>query len=474
MPYVSNPGAGRRRSVALGLVVAAATMLCAGCGSSKPAAASTSRTTSSAPTAAFPNTPAGAQIRWLIGAAEHLPIPSGSVRVHFDAAVLARIDPSQLNQALASVGTMLGGSGAVRLATIEVGKPRQLVATVARVGGPPRLTASLTVDGNGLISGLVFRPVQSATPTSWQAIHRAVRSVAPDVRVLVASVAGGSCQALHGIDASTPAPLGSMFKLYVLDALGRAVAARKLSWSERLTITAALKALPSGQLQNEPNGTKVSVTEVVDKLISISDNTAADMLISRLGQRAIDSALTTSGMGEPARDEPFLSPRELFILKLDQWPALAWRYLAADQAGRQALLASIDSRPLPALASVASLIKPRDIDGIEWFASADDICRVYASLSALARRPGLSPVAGALEINDGGLGLAPAQWKTTWFKGGSEPGVLTLAYLATTRTGRTYVVTVLAENPSAPINETTAAPVLLAAIKGAFALAARG
>ena len=78
-----------------------------------------------------------------------------------------------------------------------------------------------------------------------------------------------------------------------------------------------------------------------------------------------------------------------------------------------------------------------------------------------------------LSLNDGGLQLNPAQWKTTWFKGGSEPGVLTLAYLATTRTGQSYVVAVLAENPSQPINEATAAPVMLSAIKGAFTLAAR-
>ena len=78
-----------------------------------------------------------------------------------------------------------------------------------------------------------------------------------------------------------------------------------------------------------------------------------------------------------------------------------------------------------------------------------------------------------LSLNDGGLQLDPVRWKTTWFKGGSEPGVLTLAYLATTRTGQSYVVTVLAENPSRPINLATAAPVLLSAIKGAFTLAAR-
>ena len=52
--------------------------------------------------------------------------------------------------------------------------------------------------------------------------------------------------------------------------------------------------------------------------------------------------------------------------------------------------------------------------------------------------------------------------------------MLTLAYLATTRTGHSYVVAVLAENPSRPIDEATAAAVMLSAVKGAFTLAARG
>ncbi len=43
-----------------------------------------------------------------------------------------------------------------------------------------------------------------------------------------------------------------------------------------------------------------------------------------------------------------------------------------------------------------------------------------------------------------------------------------------TRTGHSYVVAVLAENPSRPIDEATAAPVMLSAVKWAFTLAARG
>lgn len=126
------------------------------------------------------------------------------------------------------------------------------------------------------------------------------------------------------------------------------------------------------------------------------------------------------------------------------------------------------------MAAAKAWTTPRDINSLEWFASADDLCRVYTSLAALAHRPGLSPISSVLSVNNGGLQLPAAQWKTTWFKGGSEPGVLTLAYLSTTRTGHSYVVAVLAENPSRPIDEATAAPVMLSAVKGAFTLAARG
>ena len=162
-------------------------------------------------------------------------------------------------------------------------------------------------------------------------------------------------------------------------------------------------------------------------------------------------------MTSPALDRPFLTTREIFTLKLDQWPALAQRYVTADEPGRRALLAStVDRAPLPAVEQAGTWITPRDIDRLEYFASAGDLCRAYTSLAALDRQPGLAPIGRVLSLNDDGLQLDPAQWQTTWFKGGSEPGVLTLAFLATTRSGHSYVVTVLAENKSQPIDQGSA------------------
>ena len=392
---------------------------------------------------------------------------SALVRDHFDIAFLAQVGPDVLNQTLQA---MVG----VKLLRIQASELSTVVAIVSADGAVPSAQILLTVDSRGLISVLRINPANTGpTPATWADVDADLHLVAPQVRLLVADVSNGSCQPVHSIDPATAAPLGSAFKLYVLDALGNAVAAGKVGWNQPLTVTAQFKGLPPGDLQNEPDGTQISVLDTAAKMISVSDNTATDMLISLVGRSAVEAALTATGMASPALDRPFLTTREIFILKLDQWPALAERYNAADEPHRRALLAgTVDRAPLPPVAAAGAWTTPRDIDSLEYFASASDICHAYTSLAALARRPGLSPIGQVISLNDDGLQLDPAQWKTTWFKGGSEPGVLTLAYLATTRTGRSYVVTVLAENPSQPIDETTAIPVILSAIKGAFTLAA--
>jgi beta-lactamase class A len=191
------------------------------------------------------------------------------------------------------------------------------------------------------ISALLLRvPV----PDTWPGVDTALRSVAPHVHSLVANLNHGSCQPVHSIDPHTAAPFGSVVKLYVLYALGNAAAEGKVRWDQPLTVTAKLKSLPSGLLQNEPDGTQISVLDAASKMITISDNTATDMLINLLGRSAIEAALSPTGMSNPELDRPFLTTRESFILMLEQWPTLAKRYLAANEAGRRALLASTVDR----------------------------------------------------------------------------------------------------------------------------------
>ena len=388
------------------------------------------------------------------------------IRAHFDGGYLATVGPAELNQ-------WRQGLAGARLVSVKVGEPSTVVATVATGGAVPRARVALTVDRRGLIADLGNVAAAGPVPTTWAGVDAALRSVAPRVRLLVADVSNGSCQPVHGSDPASAARIGSAFKLYVLHALGSAVAAGKVGWEEPLTITAQLKSRLSGVLQYEPDGTQISVQDTAAKMISISDSTAADMLINLVGRSAVEAALTATGMANPALDRPFLTTREMSVLALEHWPGLAQRYLAANEAGRRALLAStVDRGPLPAVGTARALIT-RDLGSLDYFASASDLCRAYASLADLTRRPGLSPIGQVLSHNDAGLDLDPTQWKTVWYKGGYEPRAWTLAYLATTRSGQSYVVSVLAENRSQPIDGATAPPVLLAAVKAAFTLAAR-
>jgi hypothetical protein len=464
----------------LAAVVTAVVLLAAACSSPvvpTPEGGATSSSSTGPGTAVMPpDTPAGVQVGWLIGAMANLPIPDAQVREHFDAGLLAMVSPAALNEWLEAVNEWLQAGAGPKLVSIRVDEQTMVVGVVSGGGAGPQARVGLTVGSRGLIGDLDISPaILGPVPDTWTGVDAALRSVAPQVRLLVADISNGSCQRVHSINPDTAAPVASVFKLYVLHALGNAVASGKVGWDQPLTIKPRLKSLPSGVLQYEPDGTQISVLDAAAKMISISDNTATDMLINLVGRSAVEAALTEAGMDDPSLNRPFLTTRETFILMLEQWPTLANRYVGANEAGRRALLANtVDRLPLPDIAAMRALITRGEMGGLGWLASASDICRAYASLADLARRPRLSPIGQVLSLNDDILQLDPAQWQTTWYKGGVGGGVLALAYLATTRTGQSYVVvTALAQNRSQPIDPDTAGPVMLGAIKGAFTLAAR-
>jgi Beta-lactamase enzyme family len=453
------------------VVLAGAAAGCAGSpGSTGHGPATTAASSSQFISRTVPDAPVGRQLTWSLRAVADLPWSQPLIQAHFDSGFLAHISPAQLNSVLAGLPAALGasvpssGASLTGLLSQDPAPDPDTLAAVAAFGSV-ELQVSIAVDGAGLISGLALTPYQPP-PASWAQVDRELAALAPDASLLAARVSpGGSCTPVHQVAASAARPLASMFKLFVLGALAHQIAAGRVSWNQPLTVTAPLKSLPTGQLQDDPDGTQVPVQDTAAKMISISDN----MLINLVGRSAVQ-AQNRQWSDHAALNVPFLTTREAFILKLSQWPALANRYIAANQPGRQALLAStIDRAPLPALAAAQAFVTPRDIDTIEWFASPDDICRAFAGLRQLAAQPRLAPLGSILSANDGGIGLDPAQWPTVWFKGGSEPGVATVGYLATNSKGQTFVVVVMLSDPAAALSPSTPTG-LLAMVRGAFAL----
>ncbi len=84
------------------------------------------------------------------------------------------------------------------------------------------------------------------------------------------------------IESNTVFPAASTIKLPILLAFFEAVDLGKIDLNETLTVDRSFIASGSGNLQYSP-GKELTALETVTKMITISDNTATNMIIDRLG-----------------------------------------------------------------------------------------------------------------------------------------------------------------------------------------------
>lgn len=391
-----------------------------------------------------PSGPAGDQLSWLL---DTLVNKAGKVDVaelekHFHASFLAQVPAAQVAPLFVQLGAQAKG-----LELVEV-KPTDANGLVARVHvGDEKLRITLHVNAAAphQIDGLLFQPdVTGTPPASFEEAEKQLSTLAPKARMLVAEVVKGTCKPIREVAPRAELAIGSTFKLYVLLALVDQILAGKLAWTDEIAVRDAWKSLPSGVTQNDAAGTKLTVQTLAERMISISDNTATDHLLFSVGRDRVEAALRTSKHAAPALDIPFLSTREMFVLKLGMSDDERARYLDLSPAKRRAFLdKTVAAAPLPELSAAESWKGARAIDRLEWFASSEDLCRVMALLQQRAKQPKGEPLRTVLSKNPG-LPIDKKVWPFIGFKGGSEPGVIDLTYWLERDDGRTFVVNVAA------------------------------
>ena len=225
--------------------------------------------------------------------------------------------------------------------------------------------------------------------------------------------------------------LGSAFKLYVLGAVSEAVAEGRLRWDQVVPLGQA--SFPSGITQSWPEGAQMTVQSLATLMISISDNTATDTLLRLVGRDRVEQFLRRTGHSAPERSLPFLTTRELFLLKtLDTGPA----YAEADVARRRAMLADLDGDGVTTEQVVAALGEPKLVEQIEWFASMEDERKLLRALVALNDPVLFDILAVSPQLSE----TQRAGWAYAGFKGGSEPGVLNLTWLLKDEAGQWHML----------------------------------
>ncbi len=110
------------------------------------------------------------------------------------------------------------------------------------------------------------------------------------------------------LQGTAPFAAASTIKIPVLVALFQDIDAGKIQLDEKLTMTKDVIGSGSGDMQYQTPGKQFSVLETAKKMITISDNTATNMLIKRMGgaeavnQRFLEWGLTATVIRNPLPD----------------------------------------------------------------------------------------------------------------------------------------------------------------------------
>ena len=370
-------------------------------------------------------------VSWMNGA----PLLEVDYQANFSSVFINQLPYENLRDLLGS----LAAGGPWSVSEVRSESAFGLEAKLARDEGES-LVVSIGVNSEqpDQIALLLFQPESIATfEPSVDVVETIIRlNEAGVARIVTADVASGDCIADFGDRANEAGPIGSVFKLYVLGAVVDAVADGSVSWSDDVEISDALDSLPSGTTQNEADGSVLTVLELAERMIRISDNTATDHLLNLVGREAVEAAMSDYGHTEPELNMPFLTTREFFTLKLAVSAEERAAYVGADAQGRRTYLdETLVLVDLPQLSAASSWTVPIDINEIEWFASPNDICRALVALAG-------DDVAKDVLVDPTYVG----PWDYVATKGGSEPGVLALAWLVEPDDERSEVVVAMMSN----------------------------
>lgn len=305
----------------------------------------------------------------------------------FDDAFLAAVPLSQIKAIATDLRDQLGP-----IETLEGEAGRYTLSTETHI-----VAVQIVLSDANRISGLLFEPPQRLTAGIDETLA-ALDALPGTVAYLV--VRNG--EETYARNADVVLDVGSAFKLGVLAAIDQQIKQGSLTWDQVVRLQQDDKSLPSGQLQDWPDGAPLTIHSAAAMMISQSDNTATDLLMRIAGREAVETALQIS---------PVLTTREMFVLRADE--TLRARFQDGDD-----VYDHIAAAPLP---------EERDVLGIMpnlgWLMTAKQLCNSIEAVAAL----------DVMQINPGVA--KPEDWEQVAYKGGSIDGVLNLTHHLTAPNG---------------------------------------
>ncbi|MBX3376364.1 MAG: hypothetical protein KF678_05110 [Phycisphaeraceae bacterium] len=431
------------------------------------------RQPAAAPSVVVPQTASGKQLEYLCA------VLSGGTTRRLDSAFaesfFRRTSESNLRAALEQWRRDEFADGPAEVQAVEDSTLSTITAVLHGKTSGRYSRLRLSTDRFGKISSLSLTAVQNYRPgdlAEWSLIDQRLSELGPGTSLAASEVGDDGPRPVHVFRADAPRAIGGLSSLYIAGAITELVKAGSLRWDEALPIDDQLKSLMGGRMQLEPEETEFPLVQYMTLLLGgggwngWGDTTAFDHLFARAGRNTIHAYLERFN-SVPERNRPFLASMEYFRIKLGHDRSLPARYAAADEQGRASLLQleGLVDRSLPSLSAAANWRLPFEVERIGYFATADDVSRMLADLLATSQQPGMSPLARALRMTDALDDVGSGRWTSAGIKAGSEPGILSMAWVLERHDGRVFTLVLLANDPSRPLRHTELTEVAAAAVR---------
>ena len=380
----------------------------------------------------------------------------GDVAQTFAPEFLAQIPEAQIRAISAQLTAQLGK--AVKVASLKPAGAGRAAVVIGFDKGSATMGIALDPGPTGKIAGLGITGTQAAAVAGIATLAdlAAAFKALPGQTGFVVADLSPKAPPLAALEADRPLAIGSTFKLVILAELVRAIDAGQRKWDDAIVLDGT--ELPAGGFNRMPKGTTVPLRKLAEEMIRISDNSATDVLIRVLGREKIEAMQGKVGIKAPKANVPFLNTMELFKLKGVGHGALGRRYLALDTKAKRKLLAGeVATTPGSAIGALFADGKPMLIDKLEWFASPADLARTMAWLDAHRTTVGGKEAMRILAINPGISPTLTKKFAYVGYKGGSEPGVISMTVLVRGGQGtgayKPRVVSASWNNPAAAVDE---------------------
>jgi beta-lactamase class A len=376
----------------------------------------------------LPVTPLDLRIEQLV------PLINGQINYdqYFSPTFLAAVPSAQVKAISESVIAQYGPPQ--RVAGIT--KSRNNGATMKLAFAKAVATVEIDVEPTkeGKVIGLLLSGFE-VTGDTLQSISNDFKALPGSSGFLLAELAdNGNIRMIASQNSDKQFAIGSTFKLYILAELAAQVRAGERKWNDVVPLTH--HSFSSNATKGWPKDSPVTLFTLASWMISVSDNGASDTLLFALGREAVERKLATIGHSAPDKTLPFLSTVEAFALKSDL--ELRTRFLKANEAQQRNLLGREKGKlTLEKATSGAIGGAPASIDTIEWFASPYDILGLMQNI----RRQSDDRMLSIMGINNGMGPVIAKKWNYIGYKGGSEPGVVSMSYLLHSKTGKWFVAT---------------------------------